>query len=244
MFRHLGKSRTFIHNLKLASLLSLVAGIVNVSGLFAVHELTTNVTGHFAFFSDNMSKGNYKNAFFYLLFTISFLTGAFVSGLLVESISRKNQRLTNLIPIILEISLLSSIASLDVEIVNNYGVLIALCLLFAMGLQNALVTQISNAIVRTTHLTGLFTDLGIEIAQVFFYTAQDRLKKLKSSIKLRLVIIGSFFSGCLIGGYTFQFLQIKTLFIGVILLISGLTYDIVKFKIVTYKRNRPLKALK
>jgi len=46
MFRHRGKSRTLIHNLKLASLLSLVAGIVNVSGLFAVQRLTTNVTGH------------------------------------------------------------------------------------------------------------------------------------------------------------------------------------------------------
>ena len=54
MFRHRGKSRTLTHNLKLASLLSFVAGIVNVSGLFAVQRLTTNVTGHFAFFADEM----------------------------------------------------------------------------------------------------------------------------------------------------------------------------------------------
>lgn len=45
--------------------------------------------------------------------------------------------------------------------------IIAFYLLFAMGLQNALVTKISNATVRTTHLTGLFTDLGIELSQLF-----------------------------------------------------------------------------
>lgn len=237
MFRHTGKNRTFIHNLKLASLLSLVAGIVNVSGLLAVHELTTNVTGHFAYFSENVSKGRYEAAFYYFLFTLSFFFGAFVSGLLVEGTARKNQRLTNLIPIILEISLLVSVASLGIYFVHTHGIFIAFCLLFAMGLQNALVTQISNSIVRTTHLTGLFTDLGIEVAQVFFYRAPERLKKLKSSIKLRLVIISSFFSGCLIGGYAFNFIQIRSLFIGAALLIGGLTYDIVKFKLVTHKRK-------
>jgi uncharacterized membrane protein YoaK (UPF0700 family) len=51
MFRHRGKIRTLTHNLNLASLLSFVAGIVNVRGLFAVQRLTTNVTGHFAFFA-------------------------------------------------------------------------------------------------------------------------------------------------------------------------------------------------
>jgi len=49
MFRHQGKTRTLNHNLKIASLLSFVAGMVNVAGFLAVQRLTTNVTGHFAF---------------------------------------------------------------------------------------------------------------------------------------------------------------------------------------------------
>src|SRR5689334_13449106 len=73
MFRHRGKSRTLIHNLKLASLLSFVAGIVNVSGLFAVQRLTTNVTGHFAFFADEMVKKNTGQALVFLLFILAFL---------------------------------------------------------------------------------------------------------------------------------------------------------------------------
>lgn len=53
MFRHKGKGRTYYHNLKLASILSGVAGLVNITGVLSVNNLTTNVTGHFAFFLNN-----------------------------------------------------------------------------------------------------------------------------------------------------------------------------------------------
>ena len=76
---------------------------------------------------------------------------------------------------------------------SNYPNLIAFTLLFAMGLQNSLVTRISDAVVRTTHLTGLFTDLGIELSQLFFHRYKDQKDKLFSSIKLRLTIINFFF---------------------------------------------------
>src|SRR5438128_11879931 len=102
MFRHRGKSRTLVHNLKLASLLSFVAGIVNVSGLFAVQRLTTNVTGHFAFFAQEMAKKNITQALAYLLFILAFLIGAFCSNVLVEVISKFNERLVNVIPVCME----------------------------------------------------------------------------------------------------------------------------------------------
>ena len=78
--------------------------------------------------------------------------------------------------------------------------IIACSLLFSIGLQNSMVTSISNASVRTTHHTGLFTDLGIKLSQLFFYKAEDQKLKLLSSIKLRLTIISFFFIGGVIGG--------------------------------------------
>ncbi|WP_366069051.1 hypothetical protein [Flavobacterium sp.] len=54
MFRHQGKTRTAKNNLQIASLLSSVAGIVYVAGFLSVQKLTTNVTGHFAFFVDEV----------------------------------------------------------------------------------------------------------------------------------------------------------------------------------------------
>lgn len=237
MFRHRGKSRTFVHNLKLASLLSFVAGIVNVSGLFAVQRLTTNVTGHFAFFADEMAQKNLAQGIIYLVFIISFLLGAFCSNLLVELISKVNERFINSIPVSIEISILTFIAFLHPKTVSANVNIIASLLLFAMGLQNALVTSLSNAVVRTTHLTGLFTDLGIELSQLFFYKTEEQQKKLTAAIKLRTTIIFFFFLGGVSGGYGYLVIGIKILLLAVIVLVSALIYDSLKLTVVSIKRK-------
>ena len=237
MFRHRGKSRTLTHNLKLASLLSFVAGIVNVSGLFAVQRLTTNVTGHFAFFADEMAKENFDQAIVYLLFILAFLLGAFFSNLLVELISKVNERFINSIPVGIEISILTFIAFLDPERIYEWPNMVACLLLFSMGLQNALVTSLSNSVVRTTHLTGLFTDLGIELSQLFFYKEKEQQQKLTSSIKLRLTIIAFFFFGGVTGGYGYLLIGIKVLLVSVIILIGALIYDSVKLQLVSIRRK-------
>jgi uncharacterized membrane protein YoaK (UPF0700 family) len=237
MFRHRGKSRTFIHNLKLASLLSFVAGIVNISGLFAVQNLTTNVTGHFAFFADELVKKNFEQSIIYLLFISAFFLGAFFSNLLIEITSKVNERFINSIPVGLEIFILSLVAFLSGPTTLTQINIIACLLLFAMGLQNALVTSISNSVIRTTHLTGLFTDLGIEISQLFFYKREEQQKKLRSSIKLRVTIIFFFFLGGVTGGYGYLLAGIKILLLAAGILTCGLLYDSIKFKIVSIKRK-------
>lgn len=237
MFRHRGKNRTFLHNLKLASLLSFVAGTVNVSGLFAVHQLTTNVTGHFAFFADEMAQQNFGRAWIYLLYILAFFLGAFFSSLLVETMLRRNMRFVNTIPVGIEIAILTGISILDHQIIDQNSYIIACALLFAMGLQNALVTSLSNAVVRTTHLTGLFTDLGIELSQLFFYKKSEQRYKLFSSIKLRLTIICFFFAGGVAGGLGYFFYGIRILLLAASILIAGLVYDSVKYKVRVLKRK-------
>ncbi|MCZ2140059.1 MAG: DUF1275 domain-containing protein, partial [Bacteroidia bacterium] len=91
MFRHKGNARTLIHNLQIASLLSFVAGIVNVIGFLAVQRLTTNVTGHFAFFVDEFYKLNFFQGFLYLLYILFFLFGSFVSNFLVEYLHKRKE---------------------------------------------------------------------------------------------------------------------------------------------------------
>lgn len=237
MFRHRGKSRTLQHNLKLASLLSFVAGIVNVSGFFSIQKLTTNVTGHFAYFADEVIRGNFSEALVYLLYIFAFFFGAFASGLLVELVSKINVRFINIIPLTVEIIILTSIAFFGKDAAVKNANTIACSLLFAMGLQNALVTSISNAVVRTTHLTGLFTDLGIELSQIFFYRRPDQLKRLQSSIKLRLVIISFFFLGCMAGGYTYLLYGLLSLLPAAVILVFGLMYDNLKIRMVLFKRK-------
>lgn len=237
MFRHRGNRRTLVHNLKLASLLSFVAGIVNVTGFFSVQRLTTNVTGHFAYFADGLVQQHFSEARTYLLYILLFLFGAFFSNMLVEVVARKSMRYINVIPVGIETGILVFIAFLGYSRLQGRTDIIACCLLFAMGMQNALVTSISNAVVRTTHLTGLFTDLGIELSQLFFYKSHVETRKLQSSIKLRFVIICSFFLGCVIGGYCFFYFGMLTLLLAAACLLSGIFYDSLKYRVLILRRK-------
>jgi len=239
MFRHQGKTRTLQHNLQVASLLSFVAGNVNVIGFLAVQHLTTNVTGHFAFFVDELFELHIRQAIVYFLYILCFLSGSFVSNFIVEIISKKNERHIFTLPVILECVILFSVAVPGSHFIQQHPNIIACSLLFAMGLQNSLVTQISNSVVRTTHLTGLFTDLGIELSQLLFYKTAEQKQKLFASIKLRLLIIFFFFTGGLCGGIFYSGMLNKSLLISVGVLMAGLLYDTVKFRIILHKRKTP-----
>ncbi|QIH37667.1 DUF1275 domain-containing protein [Flavobacterium sp. Sr18] len=239
MFRHQGKNRTFIHNLRLATLLSFVAGIVNVTGVLSVQTLTTNVTGHFAYFAEEIMKRDYAAAITFFVFTIFFLFGAFTSNFLAELISRKHPNLSHVIPISLEMIILISVGIFGAQsaLSSIEGKWIAFAMLFAMGIQNSLVTKISQSTVRTTHLTGLFTDLGIELSQLFFYKKPEENKKLKTSIYLRLSIIIFFFLGCILGGFLYNLLEMETLFVAATFLLFALLYDYIRLQFHVIKRK-------
>ena len=238
MFRHHGKTRTLSHNKKIASLLSFVAGMVNVAGFLAVQQLTTNVTGHFAFFIDEVFKLNFGESFIYFLYFLFFFLGSFVSNLLIEIIHKKDDRYIYYIPIFIEIAILLGLAFGSPFLLTFYPNFIAVSLLFAMGLQNALVTRISGALVRTTHLTGLFTDLGIEVSQLFFYKETAQQIQLRSTIKLRLRIILFFFLGGIFAGILYSSMQLYVLTVPALLLVIGLFYDKARFQILQWKRKK------
>jgi uncharacterized membrane protein YoaK (UPF0700 family) len=221
MFRHKGNRRTFSHNLRLACFLSFIAGIVNITGVLAVATLTTNVTGHFAFFAEEIALKNYSKAFTIVSYIAFFLFGAFVSNLMVEIALLKKPRMAHAFPMLLEILLLVFVG-LSYRLHPNY---IAYFLLFAMGLQNALVTKISQSTIRTTHLTGLFTDLGIELSQLFFYKKPDELKRLTRNILLRLSIIFFFFLGGVLGGLFYEIYELKILLFAAFVLAMALAFD-------------------
>lgn len=231
MFRHQGKTRKYSHNLKIAILLSTVAGMVNVIGFLSIGRLTTNVTGHFAFFVDEIFKFEFKESLVFLYYILSFLLGSFVSSILVEFYQNRNERYIFIAPVLLEVLILLITSYMGINIIHIDVDIIAISLLFSMGLQNSLVTKISNSLVRTTHLTGLFTDLGIELSQLFFYEEQEKRAALISNIKLRLSIIAGFFVGGFIAGLIYSQYLLNSLIVPAAILIFGLYFDYILFKI-------------
>ena len=83
MFRHQGKSRTLKHNLRIATVLSFVAGIVNVTGFLSFKQLTTNVTGHFALFINDVANFEFWKGTIYFLYIFLFLFGSFFFKLII-----------------------------------------------------------------------------------------------------------------------------------------------------------------
>jgi len=239
MYRHQGKQRTTKDNLRIAIILSFVAGIVNVTGFLFLKQLTTNVTGHFALFINDVANLEFWRGTVYFLYIFSFLFGSFSSSFLIEYF-RNNKRLNvYVIPVIIESLILIFVAILSSIYVLDFPDLIACLLLFSMGLQNSYVTKVSDAIVRTTHLTGLFTDLGIELSYLFFKKKFPNRKKIKASIRLRIYIIPFFFLGGLLGGFSYSTmgLGMYTLIIGAAVLIFNLLYDGMKFRLIHLRRN-------
>ncbi len=239
MFRHQGKSRTLKHNLRIATILSFVAGIVNITGFLAFSQLTTNVTGHFALFINDITQFQFWKGFLFFLYIFSFLIGSFLSSFLIEKYRESKKINVFLLPTLLEAFILFTIGVLS-NFIQPFSADLVICLLlFAMGVQNSFVTKISNAVVRTTHLTGLFTDLGIDVSQLFFKKYKSQKKLLKANIKLRLYIITFFFVGGLIGGFFFSKigLGLNTLSIGAVILLASLFYDDFRYKVIKTRRS-------
>jgi uncharacterized membrane protein YoaK (UPF0700 family) len=230
MLRHLGAKRTPQHNLKLATLLGLTAGFVNAEGYLAFSVLTTNVTGHAAMFAERIAFQDWNTASVIALWMLLFLTGAFFTSLTL-SFTGENQRFSYFIPVIIEILILvvSALYGHQYKGTLRSKEFFAGSLLFAMGLQNALVSMVSGSVVRTTHLTGTFTDLGIDLAQILHGDRSQR-PELKTKIKLRLYIIISFMTGAILGAYLFHLRGFPAFFAPVLILFFALMYDLLRIK--------------
>ncbi len=149
---------------------------------------------------------------------------------MMEAVALRRPQWAYVLPVSLEILLF--VVSAFIYPISS--IFLASTLLFAMGLQNALVTRVSQSVVRTTHLTGLFTDLGIELSQLLFRRERSSLKR---DILLKLSIIAGFFLGCLVGGFAYSKWGILTLLIPAGMLLYTLWYDRLRFRYYHLKRK-------
>jgi len=238
MLRHVGTSRSFQHNFRLAVLLCLNAGFINAAGFIAFSVLTTNVTGHAALLAIHLASGKLHAARMVILWLCLFLLGAIVSSFYIRK-TGEDKRYTYTIPISAIILILTSVmlfGDLYDHSLTKTGYF-AGALLFAMGIQNALVSIVSGSVVRTTHLTGMFTDLGIDLSNAFL-RENDIDINLKRQILLRLSIISFFLLGGIAGGFLFFHYSYRAFAVPVGLLLIALFYDYFRVRLIRARRLR------
>ncbi|MCW8332421.1 YoaK family protein [Vibrio paucivorans] len=186
-----------------ALLLAILAGIVNAVGLLGFqHQAVSHVSGTITLLGTQLREFD-SQSFHLLLVLLSFLSGAILSGVLVENTALKMGRRYG-VALCVEGGLLLSACYL-LNLNSLYGQYFASA---ACGLQNAMITTFSGAVVRTTHMTGIVTDLGLMIGAKLRGENFDYRKA-----KLFLFILTGFILGGLIGGKLFIHLQVNALII-------------------------------
>jgi uncharacterized membrane protein YoaK (UPF0700 family) len=228
MLRQSKEKRTLKHNLMLASSSAFVAGIIDVVGLIAFLAFTSNVTGHVATLAKHILQKNYSDIILFAAWLFMFMAGAFVSNFIVQSLKRKSVYKAHSAPIVLEIIVLLLVAiyghNFYQETQQEREIVIG-ALLFAMGLQNGLVSNISGGLIKSTHLTGLFTDLGVELAD-WLHPNTHKSNEVKNKIYVRVTILAFFIFGGIVGGYLFNRYEFKVLYFVPVILLSILYYDL------------------
>lgn len=175
------QAHSFTQQARLAITLAWVAGYTNILTILTCGTVTSHVSGTVSQWGRDWAEGRWSLTIFTSFLLASFLGGAMLSAICTESGRRRGWESIYLLPIAIEAIMLAGVAVVinfhDGREITSQSALYALTGLasLAMGLQNATITRISGGVVRTTHMTGVFTDLGLETVQ-FLYWISDRKK--------------------------------------------------------------------
>ena len=204
--------RNPIANRRLARVLCFVAGAANAGGFLAVQQYTSHMSGIVSSVADELILQRFDMVLSGLGALASFVGGAACSAILIHWARRARLRSEYAIPLLFEATLLLGFGLLgthldDMEWLFVPATVMLLC--FMMGLQNALITKLSNAEIRTTHLTGMVTDIGIELGKLCYWNAPARtgvrpVVADRQKLRLLAVLVGLFFLGGLAGAQAFS----------------------------------------
>lgn len=182
--------------------LALLAGSVNAVGLLGFqHQAISHLSGTATLLGSSLL-GSLESSLHLLGILVSFLLGAMISGLLLTSTSLKLGRHYDSLLLIEGLLLLGAIYFLNDGSLLGHYFASAAC-----GLQNALASSYGGAIIRTTHVTGIFTDLGILLGSALRGEVFDKRKAM-----LFLLII----TGFILGGFAGGLLYVKFAFMALI----------------------------
>ncbi|MGE3758617.1 MAG: YoaK family protein, partial [Pseudobdellovibrionaceae bacterium] len=208
-------------------------------GFLACHRFVTHITGFATHFGAEVSKGQLFPALGVLAVPFFFLLGTMISAFFTDRRTQKNQKPLYSVVLTISTAVLGIVAVFGtigwfgefgepLILSRDYILLALLCL--TAGLQNAVITSASGAVVRTTHLTGITTDLGIGIVRVLNGPKDSPHRTLENKANLlRVGLIFYFIVGSAIGAFAFTAFQYLgftlPLALNFLLLVGTLKYE-------------------
>ncbi|HET6805076.1 MAG TPA: YoaK family protein [Frateuria sp.] len=188
--------------------LAFIAGLVNAAGYLGFrHQSISNLTGSTTLLGVSIGTADGGEALHWTLSLLAFVVGAIASGAIVQKSTLKLGRPYGVALLLESLLLFAAVPLLDRQ--WSAGLWLAS---MACGLQNGMFSTYSGAVFRTTHVSGMFTDLGVYLGH--------RLRGLEvDSLRLRvcLLVIGSFMLGGAAGAVLFERLREHSLLIPAVL---------------------------
>lgn len=199
-------------DLHLGAGLAFVAGATNAGAYLAVQQYTSHMTGIVSTVADAVVLGQGGIVLSGLGALCAFVTGAATTALLVSFSRRRGLRSAYAQPLLLEALLLLIFGILGVQLAHLHAAFVPITvalLCFTMGVQNAVITKISGAEVRTTHVTGIVTDIGIELGLLLYINRREsapypRVKANRARLRTLLILLVAFFVGGVLEALGFQ----------------------------------------
>jgi len=190
--------------------LAFVAGAVNAGGFMLAGRYTSHMSGIVSAVADDLVLGATGLVLAGLVALAAFMGGAACSAVLINWGRRNRRHNPYTLPLRLEAALLLAAGLAGGALPPAAPATLAVPLLcFLMGLQNATITKISNARIRTTHVTGLVTDIGIELGKLFYWNTPlpdpqpSRVRADRGKLRLLAALLGSFTIGGVAGALAF-----------------------------------------
>ncbi|HEX8956732.1 MAG TPA: YoaK family protein [Burkholderiaceae bacterium] len=200
----------------LGYVLAFVAGAVNAGGFLAIGQYTSHMSGIVSSMADHLALREFAPALAALAAWLAFVAGAVTTALLINLARRRGLRSQFALSLLVEagLLLLFGLAGANLADMREFlAPLTVLLLCFIMGLQNAIITKASGAVIRTTHVTGLSTDLGIELGKLFYYNRRElpelTVRANRGKLMLHALLIAYFFGGGLAGALGFKHIGYK-----------------------------------
>ena len=195
-------------------LLSFLAGNINAGGWISCHRFVSHVTGFATLSGIFFEEGKWLEFWGTFSIPFFFLLGVMISAFLTEKRFVERVHGQRYAPVMGLVSILLLTVAIggkyqlfgefghEAQIQKDFLLMALLCM--ACGLQNAAITSASGATIRTTHLTGLTTDLGIGIirAEIHHLSQEQRTGERRSNF-LRFATILSFTLGSVIAAFVY-----------------------------------------
>jgi uncharacterized membrane protein YoaK (UPF0700 family) len=223
-----GSVRSDSANRQLGFTLAFVAGAANAGGFLVIRQYTSHMSGIVSAMADDLALGDIPLFLSGLGAVLCFLLGASTSAILINWARRHRLQSEYAGPLVVEAVLLLLFGVLGSNIEHREWVFVPAAvavLCFIMGLQNAIITKISRSEIRTTHVTGMVTDLGIELGKLVYWNNARHVPRVSANpakITLLTGLLVMFFVGGIAGALCFKYIGfISTLPLAAVLLVVG-----------------------